>query len=527
MANIILRANIVDSNVNIEYKVLPLPLSSSEVELIISPAEGYLITKDSFSHGTLPYQISSILFDELGSNVIARITFSEGINNNVTQNLLLPIISQSVLNVDMLKLTDLQSYQANIIAESSSSFQKFTYQNEEIYSIMNTVGNKVLVLSKTVIATNGFYFAQEPNYRVTGNSDRYTSTNSLVRNENGSITSKTFNIYYTSPNELLETNSEDTIEISANVTQPLPSFTDKVATKKEEYEVYSFNGGRDIGVEGGVKIMRVKGVPGTQFKIILQDADKKTYNFKTGVFELGGGMLLGEIPPIINAKGYGEYISFVKIPKSTTNTSIETLFTTDKPIDHNALQVALEEQKTNPDTLTGYDVVKGVAATSLQTAATSTVASRFTFAFSNSDFTLSSLEVSNTSITTNSSIVTSYGNNGALGSDLSFTAIFVVAASSKRIGITRNPNHSTSSAYTDATGAANDWNVSASHLLLNGRYSITATAVAHGAISGIIASGTSRSTHVKIAGTISSITHGTGDITATLDLDNFLTLHSI
>jgi len=51
MANIILRANIGDSNVNVEYKVLPLPLSNNEVELIISPAQGYFINKDSFSHG--------------------------------------------------------------------------------------------------------------------------------------------------------------------------------------------------------------------------------------------------------------------------------------------------------------------------------------------------------------------------------------------------------------------------------------------------------------------------------------------
>ena len=134
MANIILRANIGDSNVNVEYKVLPLPLSNNEVELIISPAQGYLINKDSFSHGTLPYQISSMLFSDSGDNVIARITFIDGINSNINQNILLPIISQSILNVDTFKLNVVESYQNNIIVESSSSFAKSSYQDKDTYN---------------------------------------------------------------------------------------------------------------------------------------------------------------------------------------------------------------------------------------------------------------------------------------------------------------------------------------------------------------------------------------------------------
>ena len=51
MANIILRANIADKNVHVEYKVLSLPLSSNDVELIISPVEGVSIQKQNFSHG--------------------------------------------------------------------------------------------------------------------------------------------------------------------------------------------------------------------------------------------------------------------------------------------------------------------------------------------------------------------------------------------------------------------------------------------------------------------------------------------
>lgn len=509
MANIILRANIGDSNVNVEYKVLPLPLSNNEVELIISPAQGYLINKDSFSHGTLPYQISSMLFSDSGDNVIARITFIDGINSNINQNILLPIISQSILNIDTFKLNVVESYQSNIIVESSSSFAKSSYQDKDTYTIANTSGAKILVLSKTVIATEDFYFASEPSYRVTGNSDRYTSNDDIVRNANGNIIRKTFNIYYTSPSELLETNHEDTIEILTSVTQPPVSFTEKVATTKEEYEIYSFNGGRDIGVEGGIKIMKVKGVPGSQFKIVLQDGDKKTYNFKTGVFEAGGGMILGEIPPIKNGRGYGEAIIPVKIPKSTTNRTIETLFTTDKPIDHEALRVQLQEEKVNPDTVTGRDVVKGITTTSLQTAIESVVSSRFTFGFSGTGFTLQSLEASNTTTTSNTTILTPYGKNGTNGESISFTAIVVVSASANRIEI-------------DRQSTATDWTNAAGQDAFNSRYVINTTTTTYGSVAS-----DGRSGHVKIEGIISGITYGTGDITSTLNLGNFLTLHSI
>ena len=62
MKNLILRANILDGNVNIEHKVLPLPLSNNMVEVKISPKAGYVLELENISHGALPPQISSIDF---------------------------------------------------------------------------------------------------------------------------------------------------------------------------------------------------------------------------------------------------------------------------------------------------------------------------------------------------------------------------------------------------------------------------------------------------------------------------------
>ena len=80
MANIILRANIADKNVLVEYKVLPLPLSNNEVELVISPVDGVSIKSQQFSHGFLPKQIRRIMFKQLGKKVIAQIRINENIS---------------------------------------------------------------------------------------------------------------------------------------------------------------------------------------------------------------------------------------------------------------------------------------------------------------------------------------------------------------------------------------------------------------------------------------------------------------
>jgi len=83
MKNLILRANILDENVNIEHKVLSLPLSNNMVEVMISPSMGYVLEPENLSHGALPIQISSIDFIKSGPNVIARVLISSNITINI------------------------------------------------------------------------------------------------------------------------------------------------------------------------------------------------------------------------------------------------------------------------------------------------------------------------------------------------------------------------------------------------------------------------------------------------------------
>ena len=182
MANIILRANIADKNVLVEYKVLPLPLSNNQVELIISPVDGVSIKSQQFSHGILPAQIQLMTFKQLGEKVIAQIVFNDGISSKITQNISLPIMSKSLREVDKFKLVDNTTVNNNIIiVKTTSSLNKSIDNNKTTYSGSNVVGNKMLVLSKTIITTNKHYFAKEPSYTITGNKERYTSTTSIKR----------------------------------------------------------------------------------------------------------------------------------------------------------------------------------------------------------------------------------------------------------------------------------------------------------------------------------------------------------
>ena len=435
MANIILRANIADKNVRVEYKVLPLPLSNNDVELIISPVEGVSIQQQNFSHGLLPRQVQLITFKQLGNKVVAKIKLDPNINSKITQNISLPIMSKSIRVIDKFKLIDNTNLNSdNIIVNVTSNLNKSIEKNKTVYSSSNIAGNKILVLSKTIVATNKYYFIDEPSYIITGNEDRYTSTTNIKRDANGNITSKTFDIYYTSPSDIQTINNEDIIYFKAQETQSAePPFELKTATKKEEYEIYSFDSGLDIGPNGGVKRMVVKGVPGSKFKILLQDSNKKTYNFDTGLFELGGGMLEGIIPAIRGTRGYGEYIAYAKIPRYTAANEISTNFINDKPINHEELLKLTKEK--------GHETAISTVGPSKTKKEKINVSSSITFSLFSTGFTIPYTNAAGTA-----NLVVGPGKFGQEGEDVTFS-VTLEAATAQIIRIERQPLHSTTEAY--------------------------------------------------------------------------------
>jgi len=526
MANIILRANIKDKKVNVEYKVLPLPLSSRNVELIISPIQGVSISSKDYSHGLLPSQVRSILFEQLGENVIAKITLSNNIDPKLNQNVALPLMSRSIISVDKFKLIDDTVLDTNnIVVVETSIYNNSSSLNSRVYSGANKPGKKILVLSKTITATNQQYFRGEPSYNIVGNEDRYTAATNIKTNSTNGVISKKFDIYYTSPEVIDNTGDEDIITFSASLVKLTPPIEVRTVIPKEEYEVYSFDHNDNIGPNGGVKTMNVRGVPGTKFKIMLQDQNKKTYNFKTGVFELGGGMFEGTIPPALGRRGYGEYVARAKMPKYSATDEITTNLTVDKPIDHIKLAREIKEF--------GIEAAKMKMGISRATTSSVNISSSITFSVFSTGFTI---PYTNTKGTAN--LIVGPGKINQAGDNASFS-VTLQATRGQIIRIERQPLHSETEAYVNwdsgsdkanaltSTGVAipNDWHVAdAKGVKLN----IDAKCVGLG---NFYSNGETEYTNgynqVVINATISNVVFGTGDIELSLDLLNFLTLQSL
>ena len=553
MKNLILRANILDKNVDIQHRVLPLPLKTNVVELIISPKTGYILSTSNLSHGLLPSQIDEITFLQSGTRVIARVTISQNINNKVSHNVSLPIMSQSVLNIDSFKLTD-RGFKTNkgVVSSSLSSFPKTTGINSETYNISSTPGETTLVLSKNLRAVGNYYFQKNPNYSITGNNNRYTIREESFTDSKNRLIGKKFNVYYTSPLGLDQTDNEDFIDFNVNITTKQYGRKKRAATAKEEYEIYSFSEGRKIGAEGGIKTMIVRGVPGTEFKIILQDGDKKTYNFDTGVFEAGGGMFLGTIPPARIGTGYGESLVYARIPRSPNNSTIKTIFTTDKPIDHLAIQQAVESTRDDsivvPPASSANPVIATV--TSPTTVSVDEDVKSYTtlnWSFGNGGaFTLDKLTYdpldtrrSEEAILEKGAVITTKAKQGASTSPINFTAVVSATASDSNLEIERQPLFDKLGSFVNwdsgankenaltSTGAVipNDWYMSTADIESRARYTIAVKA--RGIGKAVDVSGATTYPQVEISGYISGITHGSKDIESKLDLLNFLTIHAL
>jgi len=553
MKNLILRANILDENVNIEHKVLSLPLSNNMVEVMISPKVGYVLEPENLSHGALPLQISSIDFIKSGPNVIARVLISSNINNNISQNISLPLISQSTLNIDSFSLLDVNiNDTSKVSVVSTSPYFRSIKTDGESYSITSAPGEAQLVLSKTITAINGYYFSSGPNYKITGNSNRYSVREDVVRDSMKRITSKKLNIYYTSPIDLDSTNNEDRIEFNFLTSTKTYGRKKSDATKKEEYEVYSFDEGRKIGAEGGTKIMRVRGVPGTEFKIIVQDNDKKTYNFTTGKFEAGGGMFVGTIPRTRGSSygttGYSEAVVSVVIPKSTTAKTYKTIFTTDKPIDHEALTASAKGQRASVED----ENIKDIAIQSVINPPKEVVVDTYSVMNweigNGGSWTIEDLAwepLPYTSVTEsqmNDKIFTGKGKVGTSTGDIIFKCI-VYPPSDKVVRIVTQPltdkpgtyvnqdqtAHDAIASRANAAGTTitNDWSMTDSEVASGVDFRAKTTAVGYGEPNSDATSDGDVYPAVLLSGVITGIKFGKSDVTAKLDLLNFLKQYTL
>ena len=539
-ASLILRTNLANKNFTVQHKIIESPITVETVELVISPNPGYSIEASDFTTGYLSRNIRSINYINSGNKVIAKVKLRDV--NKLTSNLnvALPIngIAKAIEHNISLVDTCPNDDAGDMIIKTISSFSTSSIPQQEhhcgdgaVHSSMSAsytakigFNTKILLLTKTFIAPVNNYFALEPNYIITGNSTRYTVESTIERDDDNRPTSKTFNIYYTSPKESKYRKDEDSICFTAVMSRILDKnleapkkFNEKEAINQEDYRIYSYSSGRAIGSQGGVKRIEIKGVPGTPFKIVSQDSNAagtgiKTYNWKTSVFEVGGGMLTGVIPAARPNESYGSYVTYLKVPRNTVENSITTRLVSDEIVNHDLITEAATE--TNTIVRTDNSIVPKT---------------NLTFTVASSGFTLPDSK---------SFIV----GPGAWNESVSEPYIWKIrgirpTSASNKISIIRQPVHDISAVYhnwdsaygsdalkefdSDGNAILTDWDVSGDGVKPDNsgaEYRINVKVI------GFTNTDTDGYDLIDLEITISGVKFGREDVTPSLDLLNFLTL---
>ena len=464
-------------------------------------------------------------------------------------------MSESKLNVDSFSLVDkTKKSDDKVSSVGASAYPKFKVNSGESYSVTCRPGDTKLVMSKSITAVSGFYFSSGPSYKITNNKERYSVRENVFKNNSNKIIKKIFTVYYTSPLDLEETRLEDNIEFTSTVLKIDYDRKIKPATKKEEYEIYSFDEGRTIGAEGGTKIMRARGVPGTEFKITVQDNNLKTYNFTTGVFENGGGMFLGTIPVSRSGYGYGEKKVFVKIPKTDTEVTYQTTFTTDKPLDHELIQLAAKSAQVRASgdvaavaSLNAPRPIAITAAVEMQAAVEQKIYSILNWEFGNGGaFIVDELEwephpsdISSSGLI-KSKIFTGKGKSGDSSKNIRFSVTIRPTDPKSFLFAEREPLSGKPGSFVnwdsgsgkaaaltnDGTSIPNDWYMSTNDVESGASFRVE-IGVGEYIGKGADAGGRLMFPAIRMEGEIVEIIHGKTDVTAKLDLLNFITIQAL
>ena len=321
MAKVILRTSLNNRNYYVEGKtingIIGENLRERSFDLRISPSSGNVINSSEFTFGALPSLVNSLSFSQSGTNIIARVVLRDFVIKEDITNIYLPISGPARLPGGKVTISVSESVSSGVVTSGLTGTRSFDGKG----------GDNVFLFKKVFTPDQGYYFQSEPSYNITGNNSGYTIAKQKIKD------SIAFSVYYKFPSELTSVSSVDNISFNAIARkQPIDATTIEFATKKEDYRIYSIDTGPKVSSKGGVKKIVVKGVPGTPFKILVQDTAKKVYNSDTGTFEDGGSFIEGVVPYAQPGVNFGEYRTFINVPASTTANSITSRIYVDNPV---------------------------------------------------------------------------------------------------------------------------------------------------------------------------------------------------
>lgn len=380
--SVILRSKVNNLNVIIDQVSSSVDQRNNIVEVSILPKKGYKIQAEDFTVGYLPKNVFSINFEKNKDFVIAVVSINtNGLDNTGGTVIDLPIsvkVRATHHNVDVVESV---SNGNDIISTLKTNFPTSKIANNTTYKVRNQLGKKTLIFTRLFVVVDGSEFDRRPSFVIDKNERRFDvvtkSTNKTVE----------FKVYYTSPLEVIDEGEVEKITFSTNsrkkkrsesspIVVAIPESYSQAATtitygssnesvqEQSGFKIYSFDAGHKVGASGGTRKIKIKGVPGTPFKLMLQDSNFKTYNFKTSAYEEGGGMLIATIPQPRIGFTYGEYIASVKVPRSNGVISYSDRLIKDTPIDHSKIQSV---ELANLETVGKVDILKEVKVTKAAT----------------------------------------------------------------------------------------------------------------------------------------------------------------
>jgi hypothetical protein len=188
--------------------------------IVITPSSGFTVTASDFSlTSPIPTGITNYSFDQSGSNVVLNFEFAD---NTIMpgNNIEFPLCIQGNAS------GQLYTIQGNFTINTQNAIP--TSESGQ-YSGSGTFASTTNVLTKTVTANGNFYFFEEPQISLAiGNPNNYTISSNKVYDINANLTSVTFNVSYTFPNQNI---SGDSIVVQAEAipivipTQYINAFT--------------------------------------------------------------------------------------------------------------------------------------------------------------------------------------------------------------------------------------------------------------------------------------------------------------
>ena len=348
MAKIILNTNLINDTYLVEYKSIEtvkgrkLPTNA---EIVIAPKNKYTIDAVNFSYGLLPKEINNIEFIntnkivDSSNKIIAKVSFNPITIDKEHVVIYLPISGDSILSINEFKLTEELRLNNKVFVKEKNNYQVETMVDSDIKTTIHTIkgapNEKVKILSREFKLPQDHYFTKQPSFKITGQQQLYSAISNNLRDKSNKTIGKTIDLYYTFPNIEFKNKVKDTVVFNYSF-QKIPKAIVKEQQEEVKQKIYGVDTGPAMSSAGGEKRISVKGVPGSKFKLIVQNSDKEIYDFTTGVFETGAVAFEGTIPPPLKGAAFGELRKIIQVPVNTgtSESIITTSLISDDLVDH-------------------------------------------------------------------------------------------------------------------------------------------------------------------------------------------------